>query len=105
MRAIDAVKKRTQRSRKYAAIAADPAGRNPSDSPHGDDWEQIDNAAKRLLSERQQRILQLSRDGWSVPEMAVELATTPERISDEKYKAIRKLHRELTGQVDHTIHQ
>ena len=44
-----------------------------------------------VLSERQLRILELSADGWAVPEIATELKTSPERISDEKYKAIRKL--------------
>ena len=35
-------------------------------------------------------------DGWSVPEIADELALPVERISDEKYKAIRKLRRHLS---------
>ena len=37
------------------------------------------------------RIVELSANGWAVPEIAVELRTTTERVSDEKYKAIRKL--------------
>ena len=48
-------------------------------------------ASEDLLSSRQQRILQLSFEGWSVHEIASELRTTPERVSDEKYKAVRKL--------------
>jgi DNA-binding NarL/FixJ family response regulator len=43
------------------------------------------------LSFRQQRILTLTADGWDVPGIATELGTTPERVSDEKYKAVRKL--------------
>ena len=55
----------------------------------------MDRAANSVLSARQQRILALSRDGYPVPEIAEELGTSPERISDEKYKAIRKLRRVL----------
>jgi DNA-directed RNA polymerase specialized sigma24 family protein len=33
----------------------------------------------------------LSFDGWSVQEIADEMQLPPERVSDEKYKAIRKL--------------
>jgi RNA polymerase sigma factor (sigma-70 family) len=89
VRAIDAVKKRTQRSRSYAPLAdevPDRAGRD-----RRDEWEAVDKAAASVLSPRQQRIVQLSRDGWSIPEIAGELNTSPERVSDEKYKAIRKL--------------
>jgi hypothetical protein len=39
--------------------------------------------------------LQLSFEGWSVQEMASTLKTPAERISDEKYKAIRKLREHL----------
>jgi hypothetical protein len=33
--------------------------------------------------------------GWSVQDISEELATAPERVSDEKYKAIRKLRTHL----------
>jgi RNA polymerase sigma factor (sigma-70 family) len=96
LRAIDAVKKRTQRSRKVAGLAADPADpRPPLAGPYAEERELIDQAAGRVLSPRQRRIVQLSRDGWSVPEIASELSTSPERVSDEKYKAIRKLRAHL----------
>jgi DNA-binding NarL/FixJ family response regulator len=48
-----------------------------------------------VLSDRQRRIVELSADGWAVPDIAAELRTTPERVSDEKYKAVRKLRAEL----------
>ena len=54
-------------------------------------------AAMELLSERQQRIIQLSLEGWSVHDIASELKTGPERVSDEKYKAIRKLREYLAS--------
>ncbi|VTR97424.1 sigma-70 family RNA polymerase sigma factor [Tuwongella immobilis] len=104
-RAIDAVKKRVQRRRKETPIVADPASSPQREVNQRETWEQVDSAAKRLLSDRQRRILELSRDGWSVPEMAAEFATTPERISDEKYKAIRKLQRELANSPEFAIHQ
>jgi RNA polymerase sigma factor (sigma-70 family) len=96
LRAIDAVKKRTQRSRKVAGLAADPADPRPTPAgPYAEEREVLDQAAGRVLSPRQRRIVQLSRDGWSIPEIASELRTSPERVSDEKYKAIRKLRAHL----------
>ena len=38
----------------------------------------------------------MSLDGWSVQEIAAELGSPPERVSDEKYKAIRKLRHRLS---------
>jgi transcriptional regulator len=52
-------------------------------------------AARQHLSERQTRILKLTRDGWQTNEIAKELKTTAARISDDKYKAIRKLRDRL----------
>jgi len=43
--------------------------------------------------------MQLSFEGWSVHEIAAELRTPPERVSDEKYKAIRKLRGRLAEAV------
>jgi DNA-directed RNA polymerase specialized sigma24 family protein len=61
----------------------------------GNAWEQIALASESCLSERQQRILSLMRDGWRVAEIAEELQVPQARISDEKYKAIVKLRRVL----------
>ena len=52
-------------------------------------------AANAVLSPRQRRIVEMSAAGWAVPDIASELNTTPERVSDEKYKAIRKLRTHL----------
>ena len=46
---------------------------------------------QRVLSSRQQHILTLICDGYNVADIASELAMSPERVSDEKYKAIQKL--------------
>jgi len=90
LRAIDAVKKRTQRARKFAALAPELADR-PVANGTRDDREAVAKAAAEHLSPRQRRILELTADGWPVPEIATELNTTVERVSDEKYKAIKKL--------------
>ena len=92
IRAIDAVKKRTQRARKFAGLTpdvSDYSGRN--ETSVRDDRDAVAKAAREVLSPRQRRILELTADGWAIPEIAVTLDTTVERISDEKYKAVKKL--------------
>ena len=64
-------------------------------------WEVIDEAehawlaAADCLTTRQQQILSLWSDGWSIREVAEQLDLTPARTSDEKYKAIKKLRKHL----------
>jgi RNA polymerase sigma factor (sigma-70 family) len=60
----------------------------------------VREAAQEVLSPRQQRIVQMSFEGWAVQEMAQELHLPAERVSDEKYKAIRKLREHLCGGED-----
>lgn len=98
-RAIDAVKKRTQRARRFVDLSTDVADRRAADA-FGDRRDELARASQEVLSPRQRRIVELTAGGWGVPEIANELGTTPERISDEKYKAIRKLRTHL--QVDET---
>jgi RNA polymerase sigma factor (sigma-70 family) len=97
LRAIDTVKKRTQRGRRWAAMPVEAvADRNDLHERRvADDREAVREAAGELLSPRQQHILQLSFDGWSVHDIAGELRLPAERVSDEKYKAIRKLRERL----------
>jgi DNA-directed RNA polymerase specialized sigma24 family protein len=92
LRAIDAVKKRTQRAKKFGELSADVSAAGVS---RRDEWEAVNTAADRVLSDRQRRIVSLTANGWTVPDIASELGTTTERVSDEKYKAIRKLRVEL----------
>jgi DNA-directed RNA polymerase specialized sigma24 family protein len=47
--------------------------------------------AAELLSRRQERILHMSLEGWSVHDIATELGVPADRVSDEKYKTVRKL--------------
>ena len=95
-RAIDAVKKRTQRGRKYNGLAEDVTDhRSQPEAARNELREELAKAAREALSVRQQRIVQLSCAGWTVPEIADELRTTVDRVSDEKYKAIRKLRKHM----------
>jgi hypothetical protein len=58
-------------------------------------WDEMELAARDCLSLRQWQILEMTRAGWRVVEIAEELDATPDRISDEKYKAITKLRERL----------
>ena len=96
LRAIDAVKKRTQRARKWSGSLDGVADRRELHSSSVDDERAaVLEAAEEVLTPRQQRILQMSCEGWSVREMADELKVAPERVSDEKYKAVCKLRAHL----------
>ncbi len=96
LRAIDAVKKRTQRARRLSnAVEYAADHRQQDDWRLASDREAVREAAKEVLTPRQQRILQLSFEGWAVQDMAEELKLPAERVSDEKYKAIRKLREHL----------
>jgi RNA polymerase sigma factor (sigma-70 family) len=98
LRAIDTVKKRTQRARKFSpAIDGVADQRDAQRRDLHEEREIVRQAAVEVLSPRQQRILQLSFEGWSVQDMAEELCLSAERVSDEKYKAIRKLRTHLLG--------
>ena len=94
IRAIDAVKKRTQRARKFAPLMPD-AAEYRTENELRDDRDAVAKAAREVLSPRQRRILELITDGWAIPQIAIELAAPVERISDEKYKAVRKLQHYL----------
>ncbi|HTU22825.1 MAG TPA: sigma-70 family RNA polymerase sigma factor [Gemmataceae bacterium] len=98
LRAIDTVKKRTQRARKFSPAIDSVADRHDQQRRDvRDEREVVNQTAAEILTPRQQHILQLSFEGWSVQEMSEELRLPVERISDEKYKAIRKLRTHLLG--------
>ncbi len=91
IRAIDAVKKRTQRDRPRMPLYEERVASDDKSGGLDDDRDAVWQVAGRLLSARQKNILQMTCAGWTVADMAQELASTPERVSDEKYKAIQKL--------------
>ena len=54
-----------------------------------------------MLSPRQRdQIVELWTRGWNVPEIADEMDMPVARVSDEKYKALRKLERHLASHRD-----
>jgi RNA polymerase sigma factor (sigma-70 family) len=93
LRAIDAVKKRTQRTRKWSSSFMDTVAdrHDLNERSLKDQRDAVRQAAVQVLSPRQQHVLQLSFEGWAVQEIADKLQLPAERVSDEKYKAIRKL--------------
>jgi len=93
LQAIDTVKKRSQRQRHWAPQSVDYLADRKGDKEREfrDDRRLLHQKAAELLSPRQRRILHMSLEGWSVHDLAQELRLPPERVSDEKYKAVRKL--------------
>lgn len=92
VRAIDAVKKRTQRARTATMLAdetPDRYGRFANEIKERRDA--VSEVAVNVLSPRQRQIVELSFGGWAIPDIAAQLGTSPERVSDEKYKAVQKL--------------
>jgi RNA polymerase sigma factor (sigma-70 family) len=102
LRAIDTVKKRTQRRRKLASVVPEAVAdhRDLHDRQLAGDREEVNRAAEELLTPRQKRILQMSFEAWSVQDIAKELKLPAERVSDEKYKAICKLRDHLNPVAD-----
>jgi RNA polymerase sigma factor (sigma-70 family) len=101
IRAIDAVRKRSQRSRKWssAPLANIADRRELGERRRADIMEAVWLAAREVLSQRQQRILELSFEGWTAQEIAAKLGLGAERVSDEKYKAVCKLRSRLCDQA------
>ncbi|WP_235905624.1 sigma-70 family RNA polymerase sigma factor [Tautonia marina] len=101
VRAIDMVRKRVQRSKKYQPLDETASAFASDDDRNRLELGEILEAARRaVLSPRQDRIVELWTRGWTVPEIAETLALNPARVSDEKYKALRKLERHLAGRRD-----
>jgi RNA polymerase sigma factor (sigma-70 family) len=102
VRAIDMVRKRVQRTKRFQPLdSCTPA--TDTDQRHRDRLElgEILEAARRaVLSKRQDKIIELWMRGWSVPEIGEELNLPLARVSDEKYKALRKLEQHLRSRRD-----
>lgn len=103
VRAIDMVRKRVQRAKRYQPIDSVSIADSDQDQRHRERLElgEILEAARRaVLSPRQDRILELWMRGWSVPEIGQDLKMPVNRVSDEKYKALRKLEHHLRDRKD-----
>ncbi len=102
VRAIDMVRKRVQRSRKCQSldVAAEVNDRSPSPIRRLELAEIIEQARTEVLSNRQDQILDLWLGGWTIPEIADHLQLPVARVSDQKYKALRKLQSALARHVE-----
>lgn len=103
VRAIDMVRKRVQRSRKFHPIDGETTPAPDIDRRWRERQELgeiLENARRAVLTDRQDRIVELWTHGWTVPDIAANLGLPVARVSDEKYKALRKLERHLAAQRD-----
>ena len=103
VRAIDMVRKRVQRTKRYQPLDGFSTPASDLDQRERNRLElgEILEAARRaVLSDRQDRIIELWMRGWSVPEIGDEMNLPVTRVSDEKYKALRKLERQLRNSRD-----
>ncbi|MDG3005591.1 sigma-70 family RNA polymerase sigma factor [Paludisphaera mucosa] len=103
VRAIDMVRKRVQRTKRHQPIDALALPAPDADQRHRDRLELgeiLESARRAVLSPRQDRIVELWMRGWSVPEIGSDLGIAVNRVSDEKYKALRKLEQHLRNGHD-----
>ncbi len=108
VRAIDMVRKRVQRSRRFETLDESTCMAPQPLRPPADQLELgelLENARAAVLSARQDRILELWTEGHTVPEIATQLKLPAHRVSDEKYKALRKLERYLATGETQTVAQ
>ena len=103
VRAIDMVRKRVQRSRKFQPLddhSTPGPDHDRRDRERQELGEILEAARRDALTPRQDRIVELWTRGWNVPEISLTLGLSPARVSDEKYKALRKLERHLADRRD-----
>ncbi len=97
LRAVDCVKKRVQRAKKTQAYPETGIVDNNVTTSTLADTEEIALAFDEALTPRQQQILQLWAEGHEVPDIAEQLGTTAPRVSDDKYKGIKRLREYFAG--------
>jgi len=103
VRAIDMVRKRVQRLKRHQPIDEQYTPGPDLDQRHRQRQELgeiLEGAREAALTPRQDRIVELWTRGWTVPEIGEELKLPVARVSDEKYKALRKLENYLAGRRD-----
>ena len=99
VRAIDMVRKRVQRARRWVPLDEQRTPPTATQLPVDHQVELaelLETARRETLTERQDRIVELWTRGWTVPEIAESLGMTTARVSDEKYKALRRLEKFLS---------
>lgn len=85
-----------QRQRRAPQFARCDEYRFPQADGNGVDhglWQEVLAAAKRRLTTQQWQVLTLLHEGWKIGEIADLLGIKRSRVSDEKYRAIRKLNK------------
>ena len=103
VRAIDMVRKRVQRSKRHQPLddAIHSGDDQDNRNRHRQELGEILEAARAaVLSPRQDKIVEMWTMGWSVPEISEALKMPIARVSDQKYKALRKLERHLAERRD-----
>jgi RNA polymerase sigma factor (sigma-70 family) len=103
VRAIDMVRKRVQRTKRHLSLDEQNAPSPDLDRRQRDRQELgeiLEAARQAVLTPRQDRIVELWTRGWSVPEIGKSMNLPVARVSDEKYKALRKLERHLADRRD-----
>ncbi|GIW87411.1 MAG: hypothetical protein KatS3mg108_1735 [Isosphaeraceae bacterium] len=93
VRAIDMVRKRVQRTKRPASLAESIASEGPLHAERIELGDLLLSARRAVLTERQDQIIELWMRGWTIPEIGERLGLPANRISDDKYKALRKLQR------------
>ncbi len=103
VRAIDMVRKRVQRSKRYQPLDDQFTPGPDLDQRHRNRQELgeiLEAARQAVLTPRQDRIVELWTRGWTVPEISESMNLPVARVSDEKYKALRKLEQHLAKSRD-----
>jgi len=103
VRAIDMIRKRVQRSKRHQLLDDSLTPGPDLDRRERDRQELgeiLEAARQAVLTPRQDRIVELWTRGFTVPEIGESLDLSAARVSDEKYKALRKLENHLAGRRD-----
>lgn len=98
-RSIWCTAQRWRRRPKHVSLDVCDLTERMAQDPTRETQKSLDSAmavARDCLTPRQQAIISMCRDGWSIREIADELDISSARASDEKYKAVRKLRQRLT---------
>jgi len=102
VRAIDMVRKRVQREKRFQLLDDVLTPGPDHDAKYREQrelGELLENARRAVLTERQDRIVEMWTRGHTVPEIAESLGMSLARVSDEKYKALRKLEKHLAVEM------
>jgi RNA polymerase sigma factor (sigma-70 family) len=97
IRVVDAVRKKVQRSKRYLPlddVVNSPSAPVATDGDHTERYalaELLRTARDKVLTPRQDKIIELWSHGAGIAEIAREIGLKVAQVSDEKYKAICKL--------------